>query len=154
MAIRQNFATMCVHVGSEPDPLTGAVVPPISLATTFAQNGLGQLHGLDHSNSHERGFEYSRTGNPTRGAFERAIAAVEHGEYGIAFASGLVWFICCSIKLMRKLISKYCLTRVSYDQAATNAIIQTLASSDHVLCIDDVYGGTQRYRDNNLSVSL
>ena len=46
MALNQNFATMCVHVGSEPDPMTGAVVPPISLATTFAQNGLGQLHGL------------------------------------------------------------------------------------------------------------
>jgi cystathionine beta-lyase/cystathionine gamma-synthase len=90
MSHSQNFATMCVHVGSEPDKLTGAVVPPISLATTFAQNGLGQLHGLESSNSHERGFEYSRTGNPTRGAFERAIAAVEHAQYGIAFASGLV----------------------------------------------------------------
>ena len=90
MAVRQNFATMCVHVGSEPDPLTGAVVPPISLATTFAQNGLGNLHGVEYGNSHGKGFEYSRTGNPTRGAFERAIAAVEHGEYGIAFASGLV----------------------------------------------------------------
>ena len=86
----KNFATMCVHVGNEPDKLTGAVVTPISLATTFAQNGLGQLHGLDYNNSHGRGFEYSRTGNPTRGAFERAIAAVEHAEYGIAFASGLV----------------------------------------------------------------
>ena len=94
MSHSQNFATMCVHIGSEPDKLTGAVVPPISLATTFAQNGLGQLHGLDYANSHERGFEYSRTGNPTRGAFERAIAAVEHAEYGIAFASGLVCLEC------------------------------------------------------------
>ena len=90
MSNKRNFATVCVHVGSEPDKLTGAVVPPISLATTFAQNGLGQLHGLEYTNSHGRGFEYSRTGNPTRGAFERAIAAVEHAEYGIAFASGLV----------------------------------------------------------------
>ncbi len=113
-----NFATLAVHVGSEPDPLTGAVVPPISLATTFSQNGLGNLYGKDYLNSHGKGFEYSRTGNPTRGAFERAIAAVEYAKYGIAFASGL---------------------------AATTAIIQCLNSGDHVICIDDVYGGTQRF---------
>ena len=62
MTHSQHFATICVHVGSEPDKLTGAVVPPISLATTFAQNGLGSLHGVDYTNSHGRGFEYSRTG--------------------------------------------------------------------------------------------
>jgi cystathionine gamma-lyase len=78
---------------------------------------LGQLHGIDDPNSLGKGYEYSRTGNPTRGAFERAIAAVEQGRHGIAFASGL---------------------------AATSAILQTLLSGDHVVCIDDVYGGTQR----------
>ena len=97
--------------------ITGAVVPPISLATTFAQHGLGKLSGLDNPNSFGKGYEYSRTGNPTRGAFERAIAAVENGAYGIAFSSGL---------------------------ASTAAIIQTLSTGDHVICIDDVYGGTQR----------
>lgn len=112
-----NFATLVVHAGCEPDPQTGAVVPPISLATTFAQHGLGKLSGVDCANSYGKGFEYSRTGNPTRIAFERAMGAVEHGAHGIAFASGL---------------------------AATNAIIQCLASGDHVVCIDDVYGGTQR----------
>ena len=112
-----HFATLAVHAGSEPDASTGAVVPPISLATTFSQIGLGQKHGIDDRNSFGKGFEYSRTGNPTRGSFERAIAAVERGTFGLAFASGL---------------------------AATNAIIQTLKSGDHVICIDDVYGGTQR----------
>ena len=94
------------------------MVPPISLATTFAQNGLGRISGVDYANSHGRGFEYSRTGNPTRGAFERVIAACEHGKYGLAFSSGL---------------------------AATSALIYALKSGDHVICIDDVYGGTQRF---------
>ena len=113
----KHFATLAVHVGSEPDPVSGAVVVPISLATTFAQPQLGQLMGRDDRNSHGCGFEYSRTGNPTRGAFERALAAVEHGAHGLAFASGL---------------------------SATAAIMHTLKTGDHVLCIDDVYGGTQR----------
>ncbi|CAM6032103.1 unnamed protein product, partial [Sphagnum compactum] len=115
--MKRKFATTCVHVGSEPDSSTGAVVPPISLATTFAQKGLGSLNGVDESNSFGKGFEYSRTGNPTRGAFERAIAAVEYGKFGLAFSSGL---------------------------AATNTILQSLRSGDHIVCIDDVYGGTQR----------
>ena len=76
---KKGIETILVHAGSEPDAVTGAVVPAISLATTFAQKSLGQLNGLEYENSHGRGFEYSRTGNPTRGAFERAIAAVEHG---------------------------------------------------------------------------
>ncbi len=75
------------------------------------------MNGADEPNSFGKGFEYSRTGNPTRGAFERAMAAVEHGQFGLAFASGL---------------------------SATSTIIQTLQSGDHVICIDDVYGGTQR----------
>jgi len=113
----QHFATLAVHVGSEPDPVSGAVTVPISLATTFAQPGLGVLNGVSDPNSLSRGYEYSRTGNPTRGAFERALAAVEKGKWGIAFASGL---------------------------AATATIMHTLKTGDHVVCIDDVYGGTQR----------
>ena len=112
-----NFATLAIHVGSEPDPRTGAVVAPISLATTFAQPGLGVLQGREDSNSHGAGYEYSRTGNPTRGAFERALAAVERGKHGLAFASGL---------------------------SATATLLHTLKTGDHVVCIDDVYGGTQR----------
>lgn len=73
--------------------------------------------GRQSENSHGCGFEYSRTGNPTRGAFERALAAVEHGAHGLAFASGL---------------------------SATATLMHTLKTGDHVLCIDDVYGGTQR----------
>lgn len=117
MSSSNHFATLAIHVGSEPDSSTGAVVVPISLATTYSQKGLGSLNGTQEANSFGKGFEYSRTGNPTRGAFERALAAVEHAKYGLAFASGL---------------------------AATTAIIQTLNSGDHVICIDDVYGGTQR----------
>lgn len=88
------------------DSSTGAVVPPISLATTFAQSSLGNLHGRDNPNSHFKGYEYSRTGNPTRGAFERAIAAVEHAKYGIAFSSGLVYvsihrYVCIEIEIAR-----------------------------------------------------
>jgi cystathionine gamma-lyase len=113
-----NFATVAVHVGSEPDPMTGAVVPNISLATTYAQTNLGgTLPGSNDKNSFGNGYEYQRSGNPTRGAFERAIAACEGGKYGLAFSSGL---------------------------GATAAIMQTLSQGDHVICIDDVYGGTQR----------
>lgn len=117
MNSQQKFATLAVHVGSEPDSVTGAVVPPISLATTYAQAQLGQLAGVNDPNSCGMGYEYQRTGNPTRGAFERAVAAVENGKYGIAFSSGL---------------------------GATTSIMMTLSTGDHVICIDDVYGGTQR----------
>jgi len=113
-----HFATVCVHAGGEPDPRTGAVVPPISLATTFAQAEIGSLNGRDDLNSLGKGYEYSRTGNPTRGAFERAIAACEQAKHAIAYSSGM---------------------------AATSAIINTLNAGDNVICIDDVYGGTQRY---------
>lgn len=114
---KANFQTVAIHVGSEPDSRTGAVNVPISLATTFSQKGLGSLSGVDDANSLGKGYEYSRTGNPTRGAFERALAAVEHATHGIAFSSGL---------------------------AATSSILQTLQHGDHAVCIDDVYGGTQR----------
>jgi hypothetical protein len=97
---------------------TGAVVVPISLATTFRQDIPGQATAPDDPNSFGMGYEYSRTGNPTRGAFERATAAAEHARYCVAFASG---------------------------SAATSAIVHLLQQGDHILCVDDVYGGTQRY---------
>lgn len=117
------FETLLVHAGQEPDTTTGAVVVPISLASTFSQKGVGIKNGVDDINSFGRGYEYSRTGNPTRGAFERAIAVVEKGNYGLAFSSGL---------------------------SATSAILQTLSAGDHIISIDDVYGGTQRLFRNLL----
>ncbi|GAB5030439.1 cystathionine gamma-lyase [Nannochloropsis oceanica] len=114
----RGFGTIAIHAGQEPDPGTGAVVPAISLATTFAQASPGTKYGTDLPNSFGKGFEYSRTGNPTRGAFERAMAAVEHGKHALAFASGL---------------------------AATSAVVHLLETGQHVVIVDDVYGGTQRY---------
>jgi len=102
------FATRAIHVGQEPDPVTGAVIPALSLATTFKQSAAG-VH---------TGFEYSRTGNPTRNGFEKAVASLENAKYGIAFSSG---------------------------SATTAAIINLLKAGDHVISIDDVYGGTNRF---------
>ncbi|TPX33248.1 hypothetical protein SmJEL517_g03840 [Synchytrium microbalum] len=105
------FGTLAIHAGQDPDPTTGAVIPPISMATTFAQAAAG-VH---------KGFEYSRSGNPTRRAFETAVAALENGKYGkfsLAFASGSV----------------------------TTATVAHLASAgSHVVSVNDVYGGTYRY---------
>lgn len=97
---------------------TGAVVVPISLATTFRQATPGQATAPDDLNSFGAGYEYSRTGNPTRGAFERAVAVAEHAKFCVAYSSG---------------------------SAATSAVIHCLRHGDGVLCVDDVYGGTQRY---------
>jgi cystathionine beta-lyase/cystathionine gamma-synthase len=102
--------TLAIHAGQQPDPETGAVMPPIHLSSTFAQNGPGQ----------HRGFEYSRSDNPTRRMLEHCIAALEGGEHGIAFASG---------------------------SAASHALLSTLAPGDHVIASDDVYGGTFRLMD-------
>jgi len=102
------FATRAIHVGQDPDPVTGAVIPPLSLATTFKQSAAG-VH---------TGFEYSRTGNPTRNGFEKAVASLECAKYGIAFSSG---------------------------SSTTAAIINLLKAGDHVVSIDDVYGGTNRF---------
>ena len=66
------FGSLCVHTGQEHDPSTGAVIPPLSLSTTFAQSEVG-VH---------KGYEYSRSGNPTRHGFEKAVAALENGKYG------------------------------------------------------------------------
>jgi cystathionine gamma-lyase len=106
----RGFGTDAIHAGQEPDPLTGGVSVPINLSTTYAQKFPGEPFGH---------YDYARCGHPTREAFEIAMAAVEHGKYGLAFSSGC---------------------------AATTCIIQTfLANGDHVVACDDVYGGTQRY---------
>lgn len=104
---RLSLDTLAVHAAQPPDPHTGAVNPAIQLSTTFAQDGPGQ----------HRGFEYSRTGNPTRLTLERCVAELEGGRFGLAFASGC---------------------------AATMAVMQLLRPGDHVVACDDVYGGTFR----------
>jgi cystathionine gamma-lyase len=100
-------ATLCIHAGQSPDPSTGAVMPPIYATSTYAQKSPG-VH---------QGFEYSRSHNPTRFAYERCIAGLEGGTQGYAFASGL---------------------------AATATVLDALDSGSHVICMDDVYGGTYR----------
>jgi len=104
----QGFGTRAIHAGQEPDTVTGAIIPPISLSSTFAQSSPGV----------NKGFEYSRTGNPTRQALENNIANVENGKYGLAFASG---------------------------SATLQTITASLNSGDHILCCDDAYGGTMRF---------
>ncbi len=99
--------TRAIHAGQSPDPSTGAVMPPIYATSTYAQSSPG-VH---------QGFEYSRTHNPTRFAYERCVAGLEGGTRGFAFASGL---------------------------AATSTILESLDSGSHVVCMDDVYGGTFR----------
>lgn len=103
------FATRAIHAGQEPDAATGAVVPPLYQVSTYKQDGVGGLRG---------GWEYSRSGNPTRAALEAALAAVEGGAAGFAFASGL---------------------------AAEDAVLRTaLRPGDHMVLGNDVYGGTYR----------
>src|SRR5215469_8436625 len=99
------FSTKAIHEGQEPDPSTGAVIPPIFQTATYAQAGLGE----------HKGFEYSRTGNPTRAALESCLAELENGDYGLAFASGL---------------------------AAETAVLSLLNPGDHIVSCDDLYGGT------------
>lgn len=105
-----HFETLAIHAGQEPDPTTGAVMVPIYQTSTYAQDEVGKT----------RGYEYSRTGNPTRTALEACLAALEEGEHGLAFASGM---------------------------AATDAILRLLSPGDHVLAGNDVYGGTFRLFD-------
>ncbi|KQR97403.1 cystathionine gamma-synthase [Williamsia sp. Leaf354] len=108
----QGFGTKAIHAGYEPDPLTGAVNPPIYASSTFAQDGVGGMRG---------GFEYARTGNPTRAALEGNLAAIESGSYGRGFASGM---------------------------AATDALLRaTLRPGDHLVIPNDAYGGTFRLID-------
>ncbi len=101
------FETRAIHVGQDPEPITGAVTVPVFQTSTFAQEAVGK-----HS-----GYEYARTGNPTRTALETAFAAMEHAAFGVAFASGL---------------------------AAEDAILRLLAPGDHVVMGNDAYGGTFR----------
>ena len=105
------FETLAVHAGAEADPHTGAVVPPIQMSTTFKQDGVGGLRS---------GYEYGRSGNPTRAALEQAIAALESANHGFAYASGL---------------------------AATQNLLYLLEPGDRLLMSDDVYGGTWRLAD-------
>lgn len=109
-------ATKAIHAGYRPDPATGAVNAPIYASSTFAQDGVGGLRG---------GFEYARTGNPTRSALETALAAVEGGTFGRAFSSGM---------------------------AATDCALRAiLRPGDHVVIPDDAYGGTFRLIDKVFS---
>ena len=101
------FSTICIHAGQEPDPSTGAIITPIYQTSTYVQEALGQ----------HKGYEYGRTQNPTRSAFEANIAALEHGAAGFGFASGM---------------------------AATNAVMTLLEAGDHVVVTDNTYGGTDR----------
>ncbi|RYE81184.1 MAG: aminotransferase class I/II-fold pyridoxal phosphate-dependent enzyme, partial [Myxococcales bacterium] len=106
----QHLATLAIHAGQHPDPVSGAVMQPIVLASTFAQASPGE----------HRGYDYARSGNPTRGALEACLAALEGARYGLAFSSGC---------------------------AATTTIVSTLRPGDHAICGDDVYGGTFRILD-------
>jgi len=101
------FATKAIHAGQEPDPSTGAIMTPIFQTATYAQAGLGE----------HKGFEYSRTSNPTRSVLEACMAALEDGKYGLAFASGM---------------------------AAESAILSLLSAGDHIVSCDDLYGGSYR----------
>ncbi len=112
----QGFSTRAIHAGYSPDPLTGAVNVPIYASSTFAQDGVGGLRG---------GFEYARTGNPTRQALELNAASIEGGSFGRAFASGM---------------------------AATDALLRAiLRPGDHLVIPDDAYGGTFRLIDKVFS---
>jgi cystathionine gamma-synthase len=103
------FSSLAIHAGQDPDPTTGAVVPPIYQVSTYKQDGVGGLRG---------GYEYSRSGNPTRAALEQCLAMIEVGRRALAFASGL---------------------------AAEDCLLRALCSpGDHVVIPDDAYGGTFR----------
>jgi len=104
------FETKAIHAGQRPDPTTGAVMTPVYLTSTYVQDGPGE----------HKGFEYSRTRNPTRDALQGCLAALENGKHALCFASGL---------------------------AATDATFHLLNAGDHVVCSDDLYGGTFRLAD-------
>ncbi|WP_281616285.1 PLP-dependent aspartate aminotransferase family protein [Flammeovirga sp. SubArs3] len=107
---KYGFSTTAIHAGQEPDPTTGAVIPPIYATSTYAQTAPGE----------HKGFEYTRSHNPTRYAYEDAVAALEGGKKGYAFASGL---------------------------AAAATILDMLESGSHVIAMNDLYGGTFRLFD-------
>src|SRR5499426_469601 len=105
--LQRRLATRAVHGGLTPDPLAGAVMPPIYQTSTYIQDGLGK----------HKGYEYARTRNPTREAWERSLAALEGGRHAFAFGSGL---------------------------AAVDAVLKLLSAGDHVVSGENVYGGTHR----------
>lgn len=107
---KQDLATRAIHAGQQPDPTTGAIMTPIYATSTYVQESPGK----------HKGYEYSRTHNPTRHAYEECIANLESGERGFAFASGM---------------------------AAINTVVEILNPGDHVIVCDDVYGGTFRLFD-------
>src|SRR3954463_14191454 len=107
MTTNLDFATRCVHAGQEPDPTTGAVMMPIYATSTYVQQSPG-VH---------KGFDYARTKNPTRMAFERCAADLEGGSKGFAFASGL---------------------------AAIATTLDCLDHGAHIVAVDDLYGGSRR----------
>jgi cystathionine beta-lyase/cystathionine gamma-synthase len=106
-APQDGFATRAIHVGQDPDPATGAVIVPIYQTSTYAQSEVG-VH---------KGYDYSRTANPTRAALESCLASLDGGRFGLAFASGM---------------------------AAEDTVLHLLEAGDHVIASDDVYGGTFR----------
>ncbi len=108
---RHGLSTRAIHAGQEPDPTTGAIMPPIYATSTYVQESPG-VH---------KGYEYSRSQNPTRMAFERNVADLENGSSGYAFASGL---------------------------AAMGTILELLDTGDHVIAMDDLYGGSYRLFEN------
>lgn len=108
---KKGFDTRAIHAGQKNDPVTGAVMTPIYATSTYAQESPG-VH---------KGYEYSRTSNPTRKALEDCIASLENGDKGFAFASGM---------------------------AATSTILELLDSGDHVIASDDLYGGTYRLMED------
>ena len=104
---KRGFATRAIHAGQAPDPTTGAIMPPIYATSTYVQESPG-VH---------KGYEYSRTQNPTRMAYERCVADLESGSHGFAFASGM---------------------------AAIGTALELIDSGSHVIAMDDLYGGTRR----------
>nr|MBI2904950.1 PLP-dependent transferase [Chloroflexota bacterium] len=108
-----HIETLAIHAGQQPDPSTGAVMTPIYQTSTYVQSAVG-VH---------KGYEYSRTGNPTRTALEDCLAALEGGTHGLAFSSGM---------------------------AAIDTVLRLVASGEHVLAGNDVYGGTFRLLDKVL----
>jgi cystathionine beta-lyase/cystathionine gamma-synthase len=101
------FETKAIHSGQESDPSTGAVIVPVFQTSTYQQQGIGR----------HKGYEYSRTGNPTRTALEKCLADLEGGRHGLAFASGV---------------------------AATSAVFSLFGNGSHIVLGDDLYGGTYR----------
>ena len=104
---RYGFETRAIHAGQKPDPVTGAVVTPVYLTSTYAHSSPG-VH---------QGYEYSRSHNPTRRAYEDCVANLEGGRFGFAFASGCI---------------------------GATTVVHLLQQGDHVVCCDDMYGGTYR----------